>query len=488
MRLTLLSVVCAALCSMVMLPSAGHATPYWDAAQIERWEAQQALGAPGTPSLGAAALVPGDLTVRQERDYLAMYSSTAHFLSVWQVSTPGDPQFGGIREGEHLQDIIQTDNTSEAIWVWSRYYELTGDDQYHQNILDAFTYSLNNPAYLEEGGELPLTGYYRMYNCGWAVRAEQMYRDIYGDATYQGYANSCASYIRSHTLSWPAGTGFYHFANPPIYAWALGNLYYVGTRAGNTEWIEHAAQEAGATVKLWVEQEPTLLSSEVWAMSGGATMWGLLGSYFRAHPGEMEAWGNAYKGYLETYANPPGDFTNAWNGWYALGHRAVGEALDDAYHLGVHLTLTDGLVAEDGDGDGGIPARPPDTDQMDQTWVSNYLAFMGLDPLLPPSADAPGPLADAGWSNLRLQGVPNPAVASLHVSFSLPVAADGSLAIFDCSGRAVAQLTSGRLAAGEHAFTWSGRDDHGYPVPAGLYRAVLRTARDAAAREIVWLR
>jgi len=203
-----------------------------------------------------------------------------------------------------------------------------------------------------------------MYNCGWAVTAELKFRQVYGDYTYQAYGDSCGSYIRYNELQRPA-SGFNRYVNPPVYSWALGNLYNAGIHTANLAWIDAAVTKAGAAVKAWVEEEPTLLSNETWAMSGGATMWGLLNSYFRRYDAQIPAWLQTYKDYMDVFATP-GDFTNAWNGWYALGHRAVGEALQDAYHLGVHVVLTDTLIAEDGDGDGGILAQPEGRHRADR--------------------------------------------------------------------------------------------------------------------------
>jgi hypothetical protein len=472
--------------ALVLILAAGRAsaTPFWSDADVQDPARWQVPAGPVT-QLGEELISRLGEAPRSEIEYIEMYSLIAHFLSTLQVDTPG-PDFGGMREGEHLLDIIQTDNTSESIWVWSRYYELTGDNQYYQNILDAFTYSLNHPAYLEENGSAPLTGYYRMYNCGWAVTAELKFQQVYGDDTYFAYGDSCGSYIRYNELQRPT-SGFYHFVNPPVYSWALGNLYNAGAQTGNMAWMNAAVTKAGQSVKDWVEGEPTLLSNETWAMSGGATMWGLINSYFRRHEAEMPAWLQTYKGYMDTFATS-GDFTNAWNGWYALGHRAVGEALLDAYHLGVHVVLTDTLIAEDGDGDGGIPARPEDLDTMDQTWVSNYLAFMGLNPLLPAAADVPNAPLARSTGTWRLAAWPNPCRGPLTLSWDAPMSQVARFTIVDASGRLVARLEAGQPAAGMSSVTWNGRDSSGRQVSAGTYWAVARDGDRTAARPVLMLR
>jgi hypothetical protein len=415
-----------------------------------------------------------------------MYAMMSHFISLWQVDDPEDPQFGGMREGEHLPDIIQTDNTSESIWVWTRYYELTGDNQYYQNILDAFTYSLNYPAYLEEGGGSENYGYYRMYNCGWAVRAERKYREVYGDMTYASYGDSCGNYIRDHTLN-RFGNPFNDYVNPPVLSWALGNLYWVGMRAANWEWISHAINESEGKVKAWVEEEPELLANETWAMSGGATMWGLLESYFDWNPDEAAAWLATYKDEMDTYSSP-GDFQNAWNGWYALGHRVTGTTLHDPYHLGLHMSLTDFLISEDGDGDGGIPARPQDTDEQDQTWVTNYLSFMCVSDILSPLSQVEP--VDGGSRSLisNVQSAPNPFGASTQILLDLAVSAELTVAIYDVAGRRIRLLTTGERSAGPVNLWWDGRTDGGHLAPAGNYVASVRTPKATSSQRVVLIR
>jgi len=238
----LVAVVLLVAGSHLLLASNAQSTPYWGPEEIRAYlEARSEVSGPTIPfeSLDPLRFVPD----RDRPTYIEMYARMAQFLSLWQVDDPGSPDFGGIREGEHLPDIIQTDNTSESIWVWARYYELTGDNQYFQNILDAFTYSLAHPAYLEEGGSNRNYGYYRMYNCGWAVRAEIKYRDVYSDVTYSSYGDTCASYIRYNTLN-RFGNPFNDYVNPPILSWALGNLYHAGVHESNQEWIDHAVLEA----------------------------------------------------------------------------------------------------------------------------------------------------------------------------------------------------------------------------------------------------
>jgi flagellar hook capping protein FlgD/GEVED domain-containing protein len=69
---------------------------------------------------------------------------------------------------------------------------------------------------------------------------------------------------------------------------------------------------------------------------------------------------------------------------------------------------------------------------------------------------------------------PNPAGSQVVARFTLPQAADVSLSAYDVSGRKLANLTSGRLEAGEHRVVWNFTDSRGRTVPAGYYIVKLR--------------
>ncbi len=475
----LLSFVLLLAATAVLTTPDVQAAPYWGPDEVRDWLERGAA----QPSIEATPISPKSLD-RPILTYEEELARIAAFLRTWQVAPPLADS-GGIREGEHLPNIIQTDNTSEAIWVWSRYFELTGDNQYAPNIALALAYSMNHPAYLEEGGSLPTTGYYRMYNCGWAVRAELKYRDVYGDPTYKSYGDSCASYIRHHTLS-RFGSGFYDYVNPPVLAWAMGNLYFAGVHEDNAVWRDAAAAELRDKVKFWVDGESAILANETWAMSGGATIWGMVEGYFPAYPDSAFPWLDRNKGFLDTYASP-GDFTNAWNGWYALGHRATGRAIADPYHLGIHIALTDTLMFEDGDEDGGVPAKPADTDQMDQTWVSNYLAYCGLSDILDPASGAAEPAPIASLIEMSPPS-PNPFDPEVGIAYRFARATEARLSVFDASGRLVRELDPAVPGAGTHRVVWDGRDRAGHVAPPGVYFLRLEAGRERIVRKAIRIR
>ncbi len=68
---------------------------------------------------------------------------------------------------------------------------------------------------------------------------------------------------------------------------------------------------------------------------------------------------------------------------------------------------------------------------------------------------------------------PNPFNPRTTLRFALPRDANARLRIISVSGRTVRELNLGQLAAGEHGWTWNGKDDSGYPAAAGVYQALL---------------
>ena len=175
----------------MLLPVCALATPY-----IPPEEAMQMTSPEPEFSFARGLPSPFDYVY----DPLVRFQMGADFITTLQVSDTSLAAYGGMREGEHMLNVIQTDNTSESIWIWTHYYALTGDDAYHDNIDAAWEYCMNYPAYNEEGDNNQVTGYYRRYNCAWALRAEMEYRQVYGDNTYEAYADSCASYLCHNPL------------------------------------------------------------------------------------------------------------------------------------------------------------------------------------------------------------------------------------------------------------------------------------------------
>ncbi|MFH1276817.1 MAG: FlgD immunoglobulin-like domain containing protein [Candidatus Eisenbacteria bacterium] len=449
---------------------------------------------PWTPEDAARArtsYIPGERPAppgpgeRFSGDNYADFQQAAWFVASLQVSDSLSIDFGGIREAEHLLDIIQSDNTSESIWFFTRYYELTGDTSLMGNLRASWEYITTHPAYNEEGGSDGYGGYYRMYNCGWALRAQMKYVDVFNDLSYSGYADSCANYIATHNLIRLGTTGFYNLVNPPVLSWAAGNLYEYGTRAADSVWVARAALR-GNRVKGWIAADSLILSNEEWAMSAGAVMWGMLESYFREYPDSLGPWLGAHLAEFDTLADA-GDWENAWNGWYALGMKRLEEATGDPIWGTRHLWMTDYLRSFDTDDDGGIQASPLDTDAMDQAWVTSYLGFMGFDPLLSVStgiALSGGPPRSAALFPNR----PNPFNPATTISFHLPDAAEITLDVLSVAGRRVTRLVEGPRGAGDHAVVWRGVDGLGRDAPSGVYFYRLDAGRYSETRKMLLIR
>jgi hypothetical protein len=444
------------LAAFAGLASTAQATPYWSPEQI------RAMAPRNTVSSGPQMFLewePG------RYDYTVEFDRVVDFITALQVLDPEHPSYGGLREAEHMLNVIQTDNTSELIWVLSRYRELTGDTQYDSNIQAAWVYEMNFPAYDEEGGSSNTIGYYRVYNCGWALRAEMKYREVFGDTTFTAYADSCAGYLATHNLVLTLDPT-YQVINSNVLGWAAGNLYTYGTSRGNPAFVDKGIAR-GNRVRGWVNADPTLAGQEAWAMSGGALMWGVLNSYYQAYPESTQLWAQTIAPNMDTYSDP-GQFQNAWNGWYALGHLAAGQALNDPAYLANHHALTDTLLFEDGDDDGGIPAVPADPDSMDHAWIANYQAFMGLNAFLA--------ITDVAWRptkpalNLILDGNwPNPFNPNTVITFTITEPQEVLLQVFNAEGRLIRTLLDERCVEGQRAVPWDGRDAGGRSVAPGVY-------------------
>jgi hypothetical protein len=102
------------------------------------------------------------------------------------------------------------------------------------------------------------------------------------------------------------------------------------------------------------------------------------------------------------------------------------------------------------------------------------------------SAIPPGPPAVFEAKALAVR--PNPARGACALQFSLATPAQGSLSVFDASGRLVRTLESGEFARGLHALSWDGRDGAGRTMPGGVYFAKLRLSHDVQTQRFVFLR
>lgn len=332
----------------------------------------------------------------QRWSYIHELCQTAGFVASMQVSDPMDPEFGGIIEGEDQLTVVETDNTQQAIWVWCRYYEITGDTTYFVNTQRAWIYVLNHPAWLEEGTG---TDYYRVWNCGLGLFAESKYRNTFGDTTYRPYADTCIMYMLSHPLPFTGVSSYYQRLHPKAQSLAAGMLYQYGKEWNNQVWKD-TALAYGNRVRQWIEASPdTNINDEVWAMSGGTAVWGLCRSIFDADTAAGVIWLNTYLPMMEYY-QPTGNWNNSWNIWYANAYNFSARIMQNATYVEYHHSLTDSLLIQDYDDDGGVPPTRTWTQYQDHSWVSNYMVFMGFEGLMDSIKDL-----DAGVNGIYATGL-----------------------------------------------------------------------------------
>lgn len=119
----------------------------------------------------------------------------------------------------------------------------------------------------------------------------------------------------------------------------------------------------------------------------------------------------------------------------------------------------------------------------------------GLDPLraliyqqLALSVTAAGDTPPAATA-LKLSAYPNPFNPRTQIRFELAEPAEVTLQLFDTAGRRVSTLESGtRLEAGAHGIDWSGRDDSGRELAAGVYVLRLEAGSAVEHRKLTLLK
>jgi hypothetical protein len=381
-----------------------HATPYWTEEQIEAARSEfQSLPRNAETGLRAGFSALDDIA------YFVKYRQLCDFLDGLQVTTPG-ANFGGMREGEVGGDftIIQTDNTQEAIRVWSQYAIWTGDTaRYGENIRRAWAYNTVWPAWREEGG-----GYYAMHNCGWGFEAAAKFREAYGDTSMNWYADSCALWVVANTLAYNENGTAANELNPCAQGLGVGGLYPHSLYRNRTDWQDQALLQ-GRRLRRWFESRPDRLNNNLnWALCGGTALWGVCQSVFLAYPDSGALWLDQYGSQLETWENPS-QWYNAFNTWYSNATFRCWEITGDSLFWNRGVFYADSLLGFDVDDDGGIP---PGTccisNGNDHSWVSAYMGWMGLERII-----SSGPIAFASLGDFQ---TPNPA---------LPYLAGDSLAV-----------------------------------------------------------
>jgi hypothetical protein len=92
-------------------------------------------------------------------------------------------------------------------------------------------------------------------------------------------------------------------------------------------------------------------------------------------------------------------------------------------------------------------------------------------------------------ARMKLTGaVPNPFNPMTYVTYSLPLAGEVTLRIYDVSGRLIRDLASGPRSAGQHREQWDGKDQGGKDVASGVYFARLNAAGQMEMKSMLLLR
>ncbi len=86
------------------------------------------------------------------------------------------------------------------------------------------------------------------------------------------------------------------------------------------------------------------------------------------------------------------------------------------------------------------------------------------------------------------QNYPNPFNPSTTIEFSLPVSETVRLEIFNILGQSIRTLVNQKVSAGNHRFTWDGKNQQGQIVPSGIYIYRLRTDHFVQSKRMLLIR
>jgi hypothetical protein len=86
------------------------------------------------------------------------------------------------------------------------------------------------------------------------------------------------------------------------------------------------------------------------------------------------------------------------------------------------------------------------------------------------------------------QSFPNPFNPVTHITFSLAVAGDVSLRIYDIESRLVRSVVDGWREPGVYSEIWDGKDDDGSALPSGVYLYRLETDKFVTTKKMVLLK
>jgi hypothetical protein len=187
-----------------------------------------------------------------------------------------------------------------------------------------------------------------------------------------------------------------------------------------------------------------------------------------------------------------------------------GGQLKTALPSGLHVTLiTDPSQHAGTDAAGRVYVFTPNPYQGGSSvshWDMSANPALLMQPALSPSLSQSVDLTlnhfiDIGWipQSTTVDNVPspgmtlgvlssNPTRGMATIGFSLPLAEDVNLAVFDLKGRLVSGLATGAQPAGSHTVQWNGKDIFGHTMPSGVYLCQLRTRTARMSEHLVLVR
>jgi hypothetical protein len=96
-------------------------------------------------------------------------------------------------------------------------------------------------------------------------------------------------------------------------------------------------------------------------------------------------------------------------------------------------------------------------------------------------------VSDGASPSVTFGAYPNPFSGTTEIAFSVPVASEVSLKVYDINGRLVRSLVEGSLSAGSHRVVWDGRTSDGGRTAPGVYLAVVRIGSEETASKMFLL-
>jgi hypothetical protein len=92
-----------------------------------------------------------------------------------------------------------------------------------------------------------------------------------------------------------------------------------------------------------------------------------------------------------------------------------------------------------------------------------------------PIVDPAGPATDVPMPVRALSVHPNPFNPQVEIVFAMPQRGQVAVSVYDMRGSLIRTLCNESLEAGEHRWTWDGRDEAGRGAPSGVYFARITT-------------